>query len=44
MNHNKNTDNKEEVNNQVEDEKTTSVNNDDAQSNESTSIDEKDSS
>ncbi len=44
MNHNKNTDKKEEVNNQVEDEKTTSVNKDDTQINESASTDEKDSS
>ena len=44
MNHNKNTDKNEDVNNQVEDENTTSVNKDDTQSNESASIDEKDSS
>ena len=44
MNQNKNTDKNEHVNNQVDDEKTTSINNDDTQSNESTSIDEKDSS
>ena len=44
MNQNKNTDKNEDVNNQVEDENTTSVNIDDTQSNESTSIDEKDSS
>ena len=44
MNHNKNTDKKEEVNNQVEDEKTTSVNKDDTQINESASTDKKDSS
>ena len=44
MNQNKNTDKNEDVNNQMEDEKSTSVNNDDTQSNESTSIDEKDSS
>ena len=44
MNQNKNTDKNEDVNNQIENEKTTSVNKDDTQSNESTSIDEKDSS
>ena len=44
MNQNKNTDNNEDVNNQAEDENTTSVNNDETQSNESTPIDEKDSS
>ena len=44
MNQNKNTDNNEDVNNEVEDENTTSVNNDDTQSNKSNSIDEKDSS
>ena len=44
MNQNKNKDKNEDVNNQVEDENTTSVNIDDTQSNESTSIDEKDSS
>ena len=52
MNQNKNTDKNEDVNNQVEDENTTSVNNDDTTSvnndgtpnNESISIDEKDSS
>ena len=44
MNQNKKTDKSEDVNNQMEDEKSTSVNNDDIQSNESTSIDEKDSS
>ena len=44
MNQNKNTDNNEDVNNEVEDENTTSANNDDTQSNKSNSIDEKDSS
>ena len=44
MNQNKNTDKNEDVNNQVEDENTTSVNKDDTQSNESAFIDEKDSS
>ena len=44
MNQNKNTDKNEDANNQVEDENTTSVNDDDTLSNESTSIDEKDSS
>ena len=44
MNQNKNKDKNEDVNNQVEDENTTSVNNDDTQSNESTSINEEDSS
>merc|ERR1711916_219082 len=44
MNQNKNTDKNEDVNNQVEDENTTSVNKDDTQSNESASIDEKDTS
>ena len=44
MNQNKNTDNNEDVNNEVEDENITSVNNDDTQSNKSNSIDEKDSS
>ena len=44
MNQNKNTDKNEDVNNEVEDENTTSANNDDTQSNKSNSIDEKDSS
>ena len=44
MNQNKNTDKNEDTNNQAEDENTTSINNDEIQSNESTSIDEKDSS
>ena len=44
MNQNKNTDKNEDVNNQVEDENTTSVNKDDTQSKESATIDEKDSS
>ena len=44
MNQNKNTDKNEDVNNQVEDENTTSVNSDDTQSNEGTTIDEKNSS
>ena len=44
MNQNKNTDKNEDVNHQVEDENTTSVNKDDTQSNERASIDEKDSS
>merc|ERR1711916_236519 len=44
MNQNKNTDKNEDVNNQVEDENTTSVNKDDTQSNESASIDEKNTS
>ena len=44
MNQNKNTDKNEDVNNQVEDENTTSVNKDDTQSNERASINEKDSS
>ena len=44
MNQNKNTHKNEDINNQVEDEKTTSVNNDGTQSNEKTSIDEKDNS
>ena len=44
MDQNKNTDKNEDANNQVEDENTTSVNDDDTLSNESTSIDEKDSS
>ena len=42
MNQNKNTDKKEDFNNQVEDENTTLANNDKIQSNEGTSIDEKD--
>ena len=44
MNHNKNTDKKMDVNNQEDDENTTSFNNDDSQSNAGTPIDEKDSS
>ena len=44
MNQNKNTDNNEEVNNEVENENTTSVNNDDSQINKNTSIDKKNSS
>ena len=44
MNQNKNTDKNVDANNQMEDENTTSVNNDDTQTNESTFIDEKDSS
>ncbi len=44
MNQNKNTDKNENINNNGEDEKTTSLNNDDGQKNESTSIDEKDTS
>ena len=44
MNQNKDTDNNEDVNNEVEDENTTSVKNDDTQSNKSNSIDEIDSS
>ena len=44
MDQNKNTDKNEDANNQVEDENTTSVNDDDNQSKESTSINEKDSS
>ena len=44
MNQNKNTDKNEDVNNQVEDENTTSVNNNDTQNYDSTFIDEKDSS
>ena len=44
MDQNKNTDKNQNANNQVEDENTTSVNDDDTQCNESTSIDEKDSS
>ena len=44
MNQRKNTDKNEDVNNKVEEENTTSVNNDDSQSNESNFNDEKDSS
>ena len=44
MNQNKNTHKNEDVNNQVEDENTTSINNDGIQSNERTSNVEKDSS
>ena len=44
MGQNKNTDRNEDANNQAEHEKTTSVSDDDTQINESTSIDEKDSS
>ena len=44
MDQNKNTDKNEDVNNQVEDEITTPVNNEDTQGNESTIIDEKDNS
>ena len=44
MNQKKNTDKNEDSNNLVEDENTSSVNNDDTKSNESTSIDEQDSS
>ena len=44
MNQKKNKDKNEDSNNLVEDENTTSVNNDDTKSNESTSIDEQDSS
>ena len=44
MNQKKNTDKNKDSNNLVEDENTTSVNNDDTKSNESTSIEEKDSS
>ena len=44
MNHNKNTDKNKDVNNQEDDENTTSVNNDDSQSNAGTPIDEKDNS
>ena len=44
MNQKKNKDKNEDANNQVEDENTTPVNNDDIQTNQSTSIDEKDSS
>ena len=44
MSQNKNTDKNEIVNNQEEDENITSLNNDDSQSNDSTSIDEKHSS
>ena len=43
MSQNKNTDNNEDINNEVEDENTTSVNNDDTQSNKINPIDEKDS-
>ena len=44
MDQNKNTDKNEDSNNQDKDENATSVNNDDSQSNEATSIDEKNSS
>ena len=44
MKQNKNTDKKENVNNQEEDENTTPLNNDDSDVNKNTSIDEKDSS
>ena len=44
MNQNKNTDKNEDINNQVEDANTSSVNKDDTQSKETDSIDEKDSS
>ena len=44
MNHNKNTDKDESVNNQEEDKNTISLNNDDSESSQSTPIDEKDSS
>ena len=44
MDQNKNTDKNKDSNNQVEDENVTSVNNDDSQSNEGTTIDEKNSS
>ena len=43
MDQNKNTDKNKDSNNQVEDENATSVNNDDSQSNEGTTIDEKNS-